>query len=381
MSDKDKNPAAKDAPVQPPSVLHPVFGTHCRTQCYGMKTGVESKTRHVHFETYLEDPVKKTWAINKVIVTSTQSFFTAKSITRIETSNVAKKMDFTAVLSALSLFEKDCADNPAMYKPLYPEAPDMGFAHFKAFAEREGYVFDKAGRPKIRPHAFVLPDGEFNESDVNSAAKNLQRTDDAFDNNGTANKIPNTLFIFDTFNNVARKTDMADALTETRILSIFDRLASSVEKAHAKLQEYCQKYEELGQGGLISDAETELQIAEVSVRQLKAYNLEMSEFESFVTQCQTLCHELHAQGLYDLMHKGKGDYDLNETAFKERATKAVESHKRVDPSDKGMYHLQEIMVAAPPEVPNAIRMFLTNYQYQRSEFTASRTNRPKGPRP
>ncbi len=381
MSDKDKNHTAKDNNVQPPRVLHPVFGTHCRTQCYGMKTGDDSKTQHVHFEIYLEDPVKKTWAINKISVTSTQSFFTAKAITRVSTSTVAKKMDFTASIAALSLFEKDCADNPAMFKPLYPAAADMGFTHFKAFAEREGYVFDKSGMPKVRPHALVLPDGEFDEIDVTSAAKNLQRPDDAFDNNGTANKIPNTLFIFDTFNNVARKTDMADALTEVRIINILDRLASSVEKAHGKLQEYCQKYEELGQGGLISDAETELQIAEVSVRQLKAYGLEMSEFESFVTQCQTLCHVLHAQGLYDLMHKGKGDYDLNEAAFKDRATKAVESHKRIDPSDKGMYHLQEIMVAAPPEVPNAIRMFLTNYEYQRSEFTANRASRPKGPRP
>lgn len=372
--DSKQGPEKKD-------VLHPVFGTYCRTQTFAVKAAFAPRVRHVHYEIYLEDPATQKWSVNKVTQSLRPSFFPPKEEHAVDIARVSKGLDFAEAVKALAEYEKDFRASPALYSPLVPEPAQMEFLHYKAFAEREGYVFDAAGHPRARPQAKVLPEGTFNQEDVDSANKNLARPDDAFDNLGTVNKVPNTLFIFDSFNYAASRHTVPVALREARVVNLLDQFAAHVTAAHEKMQAYCEKYDELGQGGLLAEAEEELSVAEACVTQLKAYAVDTDKFDSFVRQCTIVCHVLHAQGLYDLMNRGLGDYDQNEAAFKECVLKASTAYRKLPgATESGVFDLQDMIVRSPvPDIPSSIPFFLANYKKQREAYTESYEARKKKP--
>lgn len=372
--DSKQGPEKKD-------VLYPVFGTYCRTQTFALKPAHSSKAKHVHYEIYLEDPASQTWSVNKVTQTIRHSFYMGKEENTVDIARVSKGLDFMDAVKALSEYERDFRASPALYSPLVPEPAQMEHLHYKAFAEREGYVFDTAGHPHARRHPGVMPQGTFNQSDIDSANKNLERPDDAFDNIGTVNKAPSALFIFDSFNHAASRHTAPAALRETRVINLLDQYAAHVTAAHDKMKVYCEKYDELGQGGLLTEAEEELSIAEACVTQLKAYSVDMDKFESFIRQCTIVCHVLHAQGLYDLMNRGLGDYEQNETAFKDCVMKASSAYRTLPgATEKGVFDLQDMIVQSPvPEIPASIPFFLANYKKQREEYTKSYEARKRKP--
>jgi hypothetical protein len=192
-------------------------------------------------------------------------------------------------------------------------------------------------------------------------------------------KIPDTHFLFDGFNKPAQREGLDESLAHVRILNIFDRFAGYIQTAGDKMEDYCRNYRNLEQGALILEAEEALDTAESVLRQLSPYGVDTAPFAHFVLQCRITCHVLHAQGLYDLMLQGKGDFTQNEFMFKRRVSQAVEAFKKVDSSDKSLQLLQDMIVQAPkPEVPAAIALFLDNYQKQRAE---AGTRKPSAPDP
>jgi hypothetical protein len=394
MSEPDKNDF--DRNLLPPSavpdnkVLHPIFGTHCRTETFST-VNAEKKTSHIHCEAYMDDPVAKTWTVTKVVrVMEQKSFNPYKQKTITHVHHLKSKVSFKEAVKELADFESKCKEKPAHYSPSYPDAPAMGFSHFKAFAEREGYVFDAKGTPHARPAADALPPGfSFAEDDIASSAKNLQRPAEEFDNSGPASKVPNAHFLLDHFTRAAHGDDYTASTNALRVLNLLDRFVEQVDTAHGKLKEYCGKYHELGHGGLIYDAEDLLAKAESSVRQMKAYGVDTEKFENFVLQCKISCYVLHAEGLYALMSEGKGDFDANEKLFKARVNQALEAYKKVDSSEEGMKTLQNMIVQTPePTVPSAIGHFIDRYKKVRKDFDHAKPGekpaaggKPKSPKP
>jgi hypothetical protein len=96
---------------------------------------------------------------------------------------------------------------------------------------------------------------------------------------------------------------------------------------------------------------------------------------------------LHAEGLYGLMHQGKGDFDANEELFKSRVNQAMEAYKQIDNSDDGLKTLKNMIVQTPePQVPAAIGAFVDRYKGARKNYdhpqpgTAAK-DKPKPPKP
>lgn len=355
--------------------LQPLFGSHCASQTYGLKAYVRG-SYHVRMDAYIDDPVKKTWTVQKTTVitdAASSGFFfgIGKDKIRTQVQKIKTRASFNDVLDEMQHFEKLCQSRNGDYAVQAPDADAMGFKHFRAFAEREGYVFDTSGQPHARPHRDVLPacDAGFVQSDIDRADGRLQRPATEFDNGGPASKAPQTHFLFDQFTRAAHVHSMDDKIAELRVLDILDRFAQQVHRAHDNLQTYCQTYHELGQGGLIDDALDALRLAGAAVRQLKAYGVESAAFESFVLQCKITCNVLHAEGLYDLMNRGEGDFTQNEILFRQRVDKAIETFRRIDDSEQGIRTLQDMIVQTPrPEVPEAMTVFLKNYDTQRAAW-------------
>jgi hypothetical protein len=375
-------------PAPDNKTLHPLFGTYCKTETYSV-TDADKNTSQIHCDAYMDDPVAKTWTVAKTVRRLQPSFNPYKRKTITHVHKVKSKVSFKEAAAELARFEAECRKKPAVFAPMFPESASMGFVHFKAFAEREGYIFDTKGLLHARPDEKALPAGfSFFDEDIESANKHLARPANEFDNNGPMSKTPNTHFLLDHFTRAARENDFDSATTSARVLNILDRFVEQVDKAHGKLSEYCRKFQELGQGELISDAEDLLTKAESSVKQLKAYGVDTADFESFVLQCKISCYVLHAEGLYGLMHNGKGDFDANEALFKSRVNQAMQEYKKIDTSDAGLKTLQNMIVQMPePKVPDAIGSFITRYKQARKDYDhpqpgqAAKDNKPRPPRP
>ena len=358
--------------------LTPLFGTRCQTQTYGL-AAYKRGHYHIHLEAVLDDPVKKTWAVRKVINVSEPRYsmiFGSDTDNKTYVHQLRSGLNFTQALDVMQDFERNCRNRGQDFRVLVPDAPMMGFDHFRAFAEREGYVFDTNGHAHARPAEGTLPAGaSFDKRDIDIADTHCQRPANEFDNNGPASKTPNTHFLFDHFTKATHGHNMNERLAQLRVLDILDHFAGHVQTAHDNLKEYCTHYQELGQGGLIYDAEKALKLAGASLRQLKAYGVDTTDFDSFLLQCDITCHVLHAEGLYDLMNNQKGDFEQNELLFKERVNKALDGFRKIDSSARGLQTLQDMIVQTPkPQVPDSMTAFLQNYAAQKEAFRAK--NRP-----
>jgi hypothetical protein len=334
----------------------------------------------VFYEAYLEDPVAKTWAVSRVTRLPKPSLSILRRDVETHTQVVKKGLSLQSALEEMAEFERNCRGRPKDFTVSYPDAGAMGFAHFKAFAEREGYVFDEEYRPLPRPAREALPPGaSFFDSDLDSAAKHLRRPAEEFRNDGPLSRAPNAHFLLDRFTAAAHSYDYNQALAATRILNILDRFASQIGTVEEKLTEYCGKYRELGQGGLIDDALKALDTADGSIRQMKAYGVDTKEFEFFLQQCQVTCHVLHARGLFDLMNRGEGDFAHNEALFKSRVDKAAEVYGHIDASKEGGDTLKNMIVQPGPlSVPPTIGKFVAHYKELRP---GDPPPQPKPPKP
>lgn len=384
------DPTGDDRPAPLPvrKTLHPLFGTRCRTQTYGL-VAYKRGHYHMHLEAVLDDPVKKTWAVRKIVSVAeprASIIFGSDTQSKTYVHQLRSGISFTQALDMMQDFERSCRNRGQDFRVLVPDAPMMGFDHYRAFAEREGYVFDITGRAHARPAADALPaGGSFDQRDIDTADKLCQRPANEFDNNGPASKTPNTHFLFDQFTRATHGQNMHERLVHMRVLDILDHFAGHVQTAHDKLKEYCTHYQELGQGGLIYDAEQALKMAGADLRQLKAYGVDTTHFDNFLLQCEITCHVLHAEGLYDLMNNQKGDFAQNEMLFKERVNKALEGFRKIDSSERGLQTLQDMIVQTPkPEVPESMTAFLENYARQKEAFRdknhpGARPDTPKKP--
>lgn len=374
----DRNAPLPNTSDDARKLLQPLYGSHCASQTYALKAYVRG-SYHVRIDAYMDDPVKKTWSIQKTATITEPSigawiFGGDKEKTRKEVQKLKSRATFNDVLDEMAKFERQCTRAEEAFALQQPAADAMGFKHFRAFAEREGYVFDTKGQAHARPHPDVLPaaNAPFDQDDIDRADKHMQRPENEFGNNGPGSKAPQTHFLFDQFTRAAHLNRLDDKMAELRVLDILDRFTSQVRRAHDSLQTYCEKYQELGQGGLIDDALDALRLAGASVRQLKAYGVDSSDFESFVLQCKVTCHVLHAEGLYDLMNSGAGDFAQNEIQFRQRVDKAIEAFKRIDSSESGLQTLQDMIVQTPkPEVPASIGTYLRQYDTQLAEWRAA----------
>lgn len=326
----------------------------------------------------MDDPVRKTWSVQRVTM-----MIEASGKSSLSAHRTHSHIPFPVALQLISQLERNHRENTANYTPLFPEPPHMGFEHFKAFAEREGYIFDREGQAHPRPHPAALPDGiDFPPENVASADRHVARSVDDFTANGHLSKLPNTLFVLNSFNRVAARKGVHESLAEMRVMDLLERFVASIDVAHAKMDEYCRNYQNLGQGHLMDEAQRALLIAETGVKQMKAYGVETREFESFVAQCRIAGHIVHAQALFDLMRRQKGDFDDLERDFKLAYTEAVTAYSQLDPRPEALNALKAAIThAGAPALPPAIRIFIDTYREQKTDADKKRSPTPPPPRP
>ncbi len=368
------------------SELDPMFGTHCRTISFAMRH-TRHEREHIHFEAYRVSPDATDWAVQRVTHILRHD---GKADVRVEKTQAG--MPFAHAMRFMAQLEKNHSGNIEDFNVLYPDAPALGFLHFRAFTEREGYVFDKRGIPMPRPQSGLLPaSSEFNADDIARADRHVARPASEFGLNPPGKRLPSTLFVFDMFNTRAGRDNNHGDIGALRALHLLDSFVSQIELVQTSLQQYATSKSRQNNEQFIVAAEQALVQARNNLRQLKGYKVDITAFEKFTDECAIVIDVIHAQGLYDLMYRHVGNFDVHEKKFHACASRALAIYDALEKTygakestgsfEHGRKVLQEMLTQSPPlSVPDAIGDFITRYRQQKTERDKPSTP-PAPPKP
>lgn len=383
--------------MQPPHSQHalsPLFGTRCRSQGFACLHPSAGTDQYIHFIAFRDTANRDSWTVQRV--TQTGNSKTGETWAKVEA--MGQHIRFYDALALIGQLEKHHRDSPQNFRPLFPDAAALGFDHFRAFAEREGYVFDRDGKAHPRPAHGLLPADCIVSTDaIASADRHCQRPAGEFGPEAASRRLPDTLFLFDAFNRKAIGKKQGNELAGLRVLNLMDTFVRHIDAFDTHLHEYRAGYLSPGSGGRIAAAELSLQQANNQLRQISAYGVDTSVFEKLATECAILACVAHAQGTYEQLRRQMGDFQELETLFKSRAGEAMriyEASEKNDPAkDKetatryadGYAALQEMMIqGGPPAIPPAIRQFVERYREQRARMLANPpadASQPTAPKP
>ncbi len=352
--------------------LPPLFGTYCMTERFG-NPHPRGQAEHIHFEAWLDDPVKKSWTVTRV----TEAIDDKQHLST-KAKTVKSKLPFD---EALSLLAQEEIKAKKSLTTLLPVAADMEYLHFKAFAEREGYIFDKDGIPHARPALDAIPaDAGFTAADIASANRHVQRPPHEFSADTPVANLPQSHFLFDFIAHTKHLDHHAERMNELRVLDLLDHYVSHIKEMRRNLGEYVDGYANGDNSHLIGKAEDALKMSDYSLQQLKAYHVDTQLFESFNRQCRLTCLIIHAEGLYKQMQAGKIDVTLAEPVFKTCVKEAEEMLKTIDPSAHASELLKSVIVQNGPLIlPASIDAFIDGYDSHKKNFYAHKPPSPPQP--
>ena len=374
-----------------PHTLLPLFGTRCRSQGFAYIHPNAGTDQYVHFVAYRDAVNADSWTVQRV--THTGHSQTRESWVKVDT--LGQRMGFEDALAMIEQYESYHRSNTLGFRPLFPDIPALGFEHYRTFAEREGYVFDRTGKAHPRPAHGVLPaGGEFPAEAVASADKNCQRPAEEFGPAAPSRNLPDTLFLFDAFNRKAIGKKHSSELASLRVLNLMDTFVRHIENFSNQLDAYRAEYLKPGGGARLSAAELSLVQARNQLRQMNAYGVDTSAFEKLTQECAIIACVAHAQGTYDQLRRQMGKFDELETLFKTRASEALRLYEQLEKGDivkdktaatkyaEGYTALQEMMIqGGAPMVPGAIMQFVERYRAERARLIPPAPVAGKPPKP
>ncbi len=368
----------------------PLFGTRCRTQGFSHDKARDGVVQHVHVAAIRTAPDTDIWAVQRR--THNHDPRTGESWVRVDT--VRQNASFTDALNTLAEYEAEYRADPA-YAPLFPAAEGMGYDHYRAFAEREGYVFDRTGKAHARPAPAELPaDAEFDDTAIASADTHLKRTAADFGSAATPRRLPDVLFLFDAFNHKAIGKKHNNEMAALRVLHLMDTFVQHIESYAAHLGAYCADHLRAGAHNHLALAGNSLIQARLQLRQMGGYGVDVTAFEKMTMECDIIVAVVHAQGTYDMLRRQHGNFEELETVFKNRAAEAMRLYRQLDKTETGLNKdsllqyaegytaLQEMMIqGGAPAAPAGIRHFIARYKDQRTRMIAPQPPHPKPPAP
>lgn len=379
--------------------LSPIFGTRCRSQGFAYIHPNSGTDQYIHFVAFRDAANRDSWTVQRI--THTADGKTGNNWLKVD--NLGEHMGFDDALALIGQFEHYHRGNTMGFRPLFPDAAALGFEHFRAFAEREGYVFDREGKAYPRPARDALPaGGEFTAEAVASADKNCQRPANEFGPAGLSRRLPDSLFLFDAFNRKAIGKKQGSELASLRVLNLMDTFVRHIEAFDTHLHDYRADYLKSNGGARITAAEIALVHANNQLRQMNAYGVDTSAFEKMTRECAIVLRVVQAQACYDQLRRHVGDFHQLEAQFKSNASEALRLYEdlvKADPAkDKdaatrhaeGYTALQEMMIqGGAPAIPAALQQFVERYREQRAAMIgassgpadASKAQPPKPPSP
>lgn len=374
-----------------PYTLLPVFGTRCRSQGFAYIHPNAGSDQYVHFVAYREAANQDQWTVQRI--THTGNSKTGESWAKADT--LGQHMGFEDALEMIAQYENYHRGNTQGFRPLFPDVPALGFEHFRAFAEREGYIFDRDGKAHPRRAPGTLPEGgEFSAEAIASADKNCQRPAHEFGSAAPSRRLPDTVFLFDAFNRKAIGKKHSSELASLRVLNLMDTFVRHIETFSTHLQSYRTDYLKPGGGARISAAELSLVQARNQLRQMQAYGVDTAAFEKLTQECAIIACVAQAQGTYDQLRRQMGNFDELETLFKTRASEALRLYEALEKGNlakdkdvasryaEGYTALQEMMIqGGAPSVPGAIMNFVERYRSERAKMIPSSPAGNTAPKP
>lgn len=173
---RQKRPEFKAIAANDTKTLTARHGTYFRTATFEQRplhqedgSYAEEFAWKEYHEAYQNQDGDRLWTINKVKIEKDNGQIIIKGRPQAENHT------FMQALESLAQFE-------TFQKSQYPdqdpaeEIRTLGLKHFKAFAEREGILWDKRETPHILPHPEAIPPGAFKPEDIEAARKAAQKT-------------------------------------------------------------------------------------------------------------------------------------------------------------------------------------------------------------
>lgn len=339
------------------NTFSPVFGDYCQTRAFTSQPMGFDVTQTM--QAYCSDPVLGLWSASLI---KTSVIDGVKVTEAFPVEGLQSTADFCAVIDKLAQFEVMMSDPEYGYTSDKKEIQALGYAHYKAFAEREGFLFDELDIPRLRPHAMVLPEGRFTATSIEAAARHF---DGRSFGKGFKTLVEQGL-LGDTFNRTG--TDVKIAIKDieglVKQLDYEERYVHLLSKIQANITEYVRAYSRGGKGSLLRDA-LEMVDGSRASNGLSTYADELkgikysgaSALENFNTELKISILMIHARALYRMatVHDQSNRAD-NLDAMGDSLDKVYSLLRKRDKNDPraNRKELETQAISTDPDVPPSL---------------------------
>ena len=371
--EKDTSVAEKKDTEKVVSNSTPLFGTYCRS--IGFKQKDMPDGAYDYLEMFQDNERDDIWCIQRI---SVMPVLNDKLIDGRITRN---DLTFKKALYKLVEFEISGHAEEVM-EPAGETLEELGFKHFIAFSEREGYYYSNYNK-KI----YERSEGSDNPINGKAFESDIKRANECWN---TANKdmqpAPSPMMaaknkmLSELFRRASSKANLEDVLKSKDTIEAVDGFVLVIERSLKDLNEYIDVYQELGKGEYIIDALKRLDMASEQLKPIRKHGLDTKEFEHFVDLCKVTCHVINCQALFDIIDKELySHYDgagsnadqkkRNTNDLKEKLQEAKKLYKKIGGTTEELQILEASVVqGGKPKIPDTYTNFLKNYKKRKREL-------------
>lgn len=188
------------------------YGTWCRTRLVRETDALPPE----YLEAWQQDDGSHRWSLQKVGIGEKDGE------NKISTRIVRKNISFQQAAAEMAAFEHSRDVLPGEMEGA--SAEDLGFDHYRKFAEREGFVFDANNMPHERPHPKAQPTGRFNADDLDHAAATVKEAA------GTPVVNRKNDLLSEVFNDIAYKGNFDEVLTALQNAGELESFGNAIRK-------------------------------------------------------------------------------------------------------------------------------------------------------
>lgn len=384
--DEAKDEGAK-APEDRPFVTK--YGTLCRSCMIRQDDRLDPE----YLVAWQDADTASKWHVKRIAVINLED----EDIVSVR--DTRKNLSFLQAITELSAFENGITTLPG--ETVGETAEELGDAHYRAFAEREGVSFDTDHVPHLPARDGVPPNGRFRQSDLDRTAQAVKAAKDAprvNHDNGVLSEL---------FNLMAHKgnfTKMMQALDEMELHDTMLQAARDFKSNLAGVISHPTHYK-TNINGVIPDTSlrkrdwkrlikhkwthdgtyemnqtaffttvSALDRTYETIRKYDKKGIDMKPAMEFLHLCDLAAHLIYAQALFHhACTSVDGDNHADEIRDLQK-TAAEIMRKNLDITSEDEIEKTKAMIIQPdrPEIPKFIDEFLSGYSAWRTEVSRAK---------
>lgn len=352
------------------------YGTWCRTCLVREDEALPVE----YLEAFQQDDGTHRWSLKKVSreEKGDEEIVSARTF--------RKNIHFLQAMAEMAAFEHSRDTLPGEITGA--NAEELGAKHYRAFAEREGVVFDTNDMPHLREHPEVTPDGQFRVADLDRGAKAVKAAQSQPVVNGEEDLLSDIFndlaprgnydAVLDALVQAGKMKEFGDAISDfSNKLSAIGRQPAYVKKRRVnpglpkrrfvpEKRDVAYKWSDgdvdyrYGNADYAFDA---LERAHDAMKTLSQKGLDTSQAERFLHKCMATAYLVHAQGYFVALKNSYGSssnesYAAQARALEKKAAAYCKKHLGIKKAEDFDRLKQSVIQGSVMSTPPFIRDFI-----------------------